>query len=131
MTKKNLTWQDIFKGPFQCDDYGIYMFASTDDYSVTALDCHTDDTGRILKSLCNFLNNETNIFQPKITKIVSDNNDCCFEIETGDVISVRSWGYLRGCKHLSDEKAAQFQDEFLKYVVDKINKAQEITGLYN
>jgi hypothetical protein len=73
MAKKNLTWQDVFKGPFQCDDYGIYMFASTDDYSVTALDCHTDDTGCILKSLCNFLNNETNIFQPKITKIVKLN----------------------------------------------------------
>lgn len=119
-----MDFKDIFKPPFSTDDYGIYMFAKND---VIALEYYSDRTsydGDILKQLCTLLNGKSNTFKHTIKEDVKNANDCFIMLENGDVITVRSWGYLTGVKHLSNKDAAAVQDNFLDWVVNKIKENQ-------
>ena len=110
---------DKYHPKFHCDPYGIYMFAGDDtcDDNIMVLDCHNDDSGCVLRSLCNYLNGNIPVFQPRI---IGHHKDTII-LETGWVIRARGWGYLTGVKHLSNEEAAKVQDDFIKWVVDRIN----------
>lgn len=120
-----MDFKDIFKPPFSTDDYGIYMFAQDD---IIALDYYSDRTpydGDILKQLCALLNGESDTFEHKIKEYVKNANDCFVMLENGDVITVRSWGYLTGVLKLSNKDAAKVQDAFLDWIVDKIKESQK------
>lgn len=120
-----MDFKDIFKAPYHCDDYGIYMFAQDD---VIALDYYSDRTsydGDILKQLCALLNGESDTFEHKIKEYVKNATDCFIMLENSDVITVRSWGYLTGVKHLSNKDAAKVQDDFLDFVVNRIKESQK------
>lgn len=109
---------------FHCDPYGIYMFAG-EDCSLTALECVNDDTGDFLRSLCNYLNHELNVFQPKIEKVDGDS----IFLENGIIFTARGWGYLTGVLKLSSEEAAKVQDEFIGWVVYRITNSFFDTNL--
>lgn len=119
-----MDFKDMFKAPFSTDDYGIYMFDADDNICLEYNSdnyCHDD---YVLKQLCALLNGESNTFDYKIKEVVKNANDCFIMLENSDVITVRSWGYLTGIKHLSNKEAAAIQDSFLDWVVNKIKEAQ-------
>jgi len=109
---------------FHCDPYGIYMFSGPEeDCSVTAFDT-TDCSGLILTHLCSFLNGDIPLFLPEIKKV----EDGTIFLENGEEIRVRGFGYLTSVKHLTDEEASKMQDEFLDWVVSKIDRSNELWG---
>ncbi len=116
-----------FKGEspkFHCDPYGIYIFTGeyADGDGLLALDTNLDD-GYMMQSLCNFLNGELNVFQPRIKEVILDNNDAAIVFEGDFEVRARGWGYLTGVKNLSNEEAAQVQNDFINWIVDKIKNS--------
>ena len=120
-----MDFKDIFKPPYSTDDYGLYVFDKDNniclDYSSYRIDYNPD----ITKQLCALLNGESDTFEYKIKEYVKNANDCFIMLKNGDVIIVRTWGYLTGVKHLSNKDVAAVQDSFLDYIVNKIKESQK------
>lgn len=119
-----MDFKEIFKAPYSTDDYGVYMFAQDDIIALTYYSNRTSYDGDILKQLCAFLNEESDIFEHKIKEYAQTPDDCFIMFENGDIIAVRSWGYLTGVLKLSNKDAAKIQDDFLDWVVNKIKESQ-------
>lgn len=120
-----MDFKDIFKPPFSTDDYGIYMFDANNNI---CLDYNPATTYNetIIHQIAKILNGEDTLFSYNINKatVTKNTTDCFIMFENGDVITVRSWGYLTGVKHLSNKDAAKVQDDFLDWVVNKIKESQ-------
>lgn len=120
-----MDFKDIFKSPFSTDDYGLYVFDKESNICLDYSSDRDDYNPNILKQLCALLNGESDTFKHKIKEYVKNANDCFVMLENGDVITVRSWGYLTGVKHLSNKDAAKVQDDFLDFVVNRIKESQK------
>lgn len=122
----NMDFKDIFKAPYNTDEYGIYMFDADENICLEYNPATTYDE-TTLHQVAKILNGEDEWFPHDINKATVTKNatDCFVMFENGDVLTVRSWGYLTGVKHLSNKDAAAVQDNFLDWVVNKIKETQK------
>lgn len=109
-----IDFKEVWKAPFHSD--GLYIFSGNNVMAATNF--NDDDKGiKILNDICDALNGK------EITKYNNIQvNDCALTIDEC-LIVIRGWGHLTGIGglHLEPEEAVKVQDEFIKYIVNKIS----------
>lgn len=117
-------WTECYKLPLHLSDYGVFAFGI--------------DNGRVLEFF--YHKNVVSPREPERIKHIIDviNGDCSSDFEPEWKLSdepcaitykgerqflVRGWGHLIGCGglNLPAELAAKMQDEFINYILDKLN----------
>lgn len=115
-----LTWQDIWNEPFTTDDYG-YVFGA-DGVMVFTVDDLTEENDKEMEEFCQnmvkALNGEECKKYPGLCVI-----NGCDLYQFGNLIGYfRGWGHLTGGLKMKEEMAAQYQDEMIKSIMEKISE---------
>ena len=122
-----MNWQDIYKLPLKVDDYCPIITWTADKQR--AFDWCVDVSPEKQQELIDVINGtKQHQFKYKFYRedsyIFSENP--VFGNEP--VLSIRGWGYLTGTGglHLSSEKAAEIQDSFANYIVERLNSKTNV-----
>lgn len=114
-----MKWTDIWHAPFWYDDCS-YIF-DKDSVMTFTVDDLTDDNEKWFKTFCEDMVKVLNGEEPSQTYpglVIKNGCDIYqYEILLG---YFRGWGHLTGRLQLSEEEAAEIQDELIKYVMDKL-----------
>lgn len=116
---KDLKWTDIWNKPFNYDHYG-YVWGA-DGVMTFTVDDLTAENDRWMQNFCDnmvkALNGEKCEKYPGLHI-----KDGCDLYQYDDLIgSFRGWGHLTGGLKMKPEMAAQYQDEMIKAVLEKIS----------
>jgi len=120
--KKNITsdklpnWKEIYQLPLEYDGFN-YAFGKNGVMAITFnFGMNKDDKSKII-DIINGIDDNT----------IKDINfkGCDFYQDKEYIFCVRGWGYLTGCGALnySEEKAIKIQDNFIKYINDRLDKS--------
>ncbi len=113
--KQKLKWEDVYKLPLKYD--GI-SYAWTKD-NIMALMFTDLVSNKNAQDIINIINGTENIKEDRLKWRV-DGVD--FYFNDLYLFCVRGWGHLTGVGglNLSEQKAEQIQDDFIKYIISKI-----------
>ena len=116
--QENLTFKDVYQLPLEVDKYSIYAFCSNGVKALT----FTIRENFIKEAVVNSINENQSKFEPKWTR--SGNS---FYYQDNLIFIIRGWGYLVGVGglNLSNEKAAEIQEEFGQYILECLNNQYE------
>lgn len=116
---KDIHWNDIYKLPLHADHYGSYAW--TPDGTM-ALDFEFDVPGweEIREDVIAVINGKKES-STKGKWYVANAID--FFLDGVYMFCVRGWGHLTGtgAMRLSEESASRIQDEFVKYILSRLN----------
>lgn len=122
-----MTWQDVYKLPLEVDKYCPIITWTADKQR--AFDWCVNVSPEKQQELIDAINGtKQHQFKYKFYRedsyIFSENP--VFGNEP--VLSIRGWGYLTGTGglHLPSEKAAEIQDSFADYIVERLNNKTNV-----
>lgn len=107
-----MNWKEIYQLPITYDEM-TYGWTKNDNMALM-FDDDLSEEDRI--DIIKVINGESD---KKIKNLSS--NGC--DIYKGDrfIFCVRGWGLLTGALRLSEEDAAKIQDDFVKYILDRLS----------
>lgn len=119
MKKKDLTFKDVYKLPLKKSEYSTtYIWSANGIMTFKNLIKNKELTKEILSILNGNSNKAVNF------DITYDgrHDGRYIKIDGHPAFLLRGWGYLTGCGtlNLPTEKAAKIQDDFAKWVVNKL-----------
>ena len=115
-------WTECYKLPLHSDDYFTYAW---DANSIPALDfynlCDKDGGEEDIKHIIDIINGECPTDYKAKWTVGDDVTEIYYNGELQFL--ARGWGYLTGCGglNLPEDLAAKMQDEFIAYILDKLN----------
>ena len=122
----SIKWEDVWNLPLRKSDYDDYVYSSN---GVLALSHFKDE----------WTFDEDDATINKIVSIINDEIDSDFlpewEADGCDILyqgvyafCVRGWGYLTGTGglNLPEDVAAKIQDEFISYILSRLNNESKI-----
>jgi len=121
-------WTECYRLPLHLDDYGSYAWDADENMALSAFNLVYDENGDFAPGEKERINHIIDII----------NGECPTDYEAkwtaGDDVTeiyydgkfqflVRGWGHLtsRGGLNLPKDLAAKMQDEFIAYILDKLN----------
>ena len=121
-------WTECYRLPLYLDDYCSYAWDANGNMALSSFDLVYDKNGDFASGEKERINHIIDII----------NGECPTDYEakwtTGDVVTeicydgkfqflIRGWGYLTGCGglNLPEDLAAKIQDEFIAYILGKLN----------
>lgn len=112
-----MTWQEVYKLPLRIEEYAPFMVVTSDNKR--AFDFLFDNFDNFYEKIIETINGTPHKFDHKFYY----NNYGEILYDGNQIITIRGWGYLTGVGglNLSDEEACKIQDEFGKYIIDKLN----------
>ena len=119
----NIHWQDVYQLPLHLDHHGSYAWSAND---TIALDFKYGNTEEEYKQMLEFAKkvvdciNGVKPLELPLNWGVYNGIDFCYNGKY--VFCVRGWGHLTGtgALHLPEKEAARIQDEFVKYILEKL-----------
>lgn len=127
------SWKDCYKLPLHLDDYCVFAWDANGNMALSCFNLKYDEKGNYLlgeperiKHIINVINGDcAPIFDSKWK--LSDDESCAITYDGEKQFLVRGWGHLTGCGglNLPEELAAKMQDEFINYILDKLNGKHE------
>lgn len=110
-------WDDVYKLPLHADHHGSYAWTPDD---TMALDFDFDVDMKVREEIIATINGERESSTKERWRV---RNDIDFFLDGVYMFCVRGWGHLTGtgAMHLPEESAARIQDEFVNYILSKIN----------
>ena len=114
---ESIHWNDVYKLPLHADCCCSYAW--TPDETMV-LDFELDVDMKVREEIIAIINKEKES-STKGKWHVEDAID--FFLDDVYMFCVRGWGHLTGtgAMHLPEESAARIQDEFVKYILDRLN----------
>ena len=114
---ESIHWNDVYKLPLHADHHGSYAWTPDD---TMALDFDFDVEMKVREEIIATINGEKES-STKGKWYVANAID--FFLDGVYMFCVRGWGHLTGtgAMHLPEESAARIQDEFVKYIISRIN----------
>ena len=121
----NIRWQDVYQLPLHLDRHGSYAWSAN---GTMALDFEygNGNTEEEFQKKMAFAQkiidciNGVKPFDMPLNFGVYNSIDFCYNGKY--VFCVRGWGHLTGtgALHLPEKEAARIQDEFVRYILDKL-----------
>ena len=117
---KQIRWQDVWTLPLKLDEYGMYAF-SANRVMALAFEGETEDQMREARNIVAIINGEASPAESH--EWVHDGRANIYCDAERFVFSVRGWGYMiaPAMLHLPVKEAARIQDDFIAYILDKLN----------
>lgn len=122
-------WRDCYKLPLHMDKYNTYARDAYGGMVLSYFNIKFDERGYYapgeqerLKRIIDIINGDCQSdFDPEWK--LEENEPCKIEYKGEFQFLVRGWGYLTGCGglNLPRDLAAKIQDEFISYVLDRLN----------
>lgn len=122
-------WRDCYKLPLHLDKYCVYAWDADDGMALSDFNFKYDENGNYLsgereriKHVIDVINgNCPSDFEPEWK--LSDDEPCAITYKGEYEFLVRGWGHLTGCGglNLPEELAAKIQDEFINYILYRLN----------
>lgn len=122
-------WTECYKLPLHLDKYCAYAFDADGGMALSSFQLKYDEEGNYLPGERERINHIVDVingdcpsdFEPKWK--LSDNEPCKITYKGEYQFLVRGWGHLTGCGalNLPTKLAAEMQDGFIKYIIDKLN----------
>lgn len=133
---KSKDWKDYFRPPFHKDSICSDMVWTANGVHVLQHDILKDkvsspeELADDFVTLLNGLKKEIKIIDS--LEYEGTQTDSNLIVRTKDLnvynVSIRGWGFLIGCSNrLSSNEAADIQDSFGKYIVEKFNKLKSVS----
>lgn len=119
MKNKELTFNEVYKLPLQVDRYcPDYIYTSNE---VMALTMYNDED-KDYYLITDIING--NVKSEIKNKITYDKNNAIILFDEVPKIMIRGWGHLTGtgALNLSEEDAIKIQDDFAKFIIEKLTK---------
>lgn len=116
----NMDWKKVYKLPFRCDDYN-YVWADNGTMTLTFdIDYCEEDKRDVILKVVNKLNGDSSVKFKKKFELIDDIE---FYYDNEFVFTIRGWGHLTspGGLKLSEDKAANIQDDFAKWILNTLN----------
>ena len=116
-----IDWRDVWELPLHLDEFDSYAFSKNGVMALTFVDAHTKwqilENRRIVAII-----NGSEESDGQHEYIHNGYADISCDAER-IVFSVRGWGYLTGTGglHLSEKDAARIQDNFIEYILNRLN----------
>ena len=121
-------WTECYRLPLHLDEYCMYAWDADGNMALGVFNLVCDKNGDFASGEKERINHIIDII----------NGECPTDYEakwtTGDDVTeiyydgkfqflIRGWGYLTGCGglNLPEDLAAKIQDEFIEYILDKLN----------
>lgn len=121
-------WTECYKLPLHLDDYCVFAWDADGGMALSCFELKYDEKGNYLlgeperiKHIIDVINGDcSSDFEPEWK--LSD-EPCAITYKGERQFLVRGWGHLTGCGglNLPGELAAKMQDEFINYILDKLN----------
>lgn len=122
-------WRECYKLPLHLDDYCIYAWDADGEMALSCFNLRYDENGNYLpgeqeriKHIIDVINGVCLSDFESEWKLSNDET-CAITYKGEYQFLVRGWGHLTGCGglNLPAELAAKMQDEFINYIIDKLN----------
>jgi hypothetical protein len=116
----DLKWTDIWNKPFKYDHYG-YVWGA-DGVMTFNVDDLTEENDKWMQEFCDNLVKALNDEECQKYENLHIEDGC--DLYQGETLigCFRGWGHLTGGLKMKPEMAAQYQDEMIKAVLEKIGK---------
>lgn len=108
-------WKEAYKLPLSVDDWGLFAFDAEHNMALSSFD--DEDEAKEIVEIINGTKEST--YEPKWEVV-----EGCKIIYDGEyMFLVRGWGHLTGCgaMGLRPVVAAAIQDQFIEYILGKLN----------
>ena len=122
-------WRDCYKMPLHLDKFGVFAWDAEGHMALSRFNYKYDERGYLIpgeleriKHIIDVINGDyPSDFKPGWKR--SDDNRCVITYNGGYQFLVRGWGYLTGCGglNLPRDLAAKIQDEFIDYMINRLN----------
>ena len=122
-------WTECYKLPLHLALYGIYAFDADGGMALSCFNYKYDERGNYMvgeperiKHIVDIINGEKpSDFEPEWE--LDENETCQINYKGEFQFLVRGWGHLTGCGglNLPGELAAEMQDGFINYILDRLN----------
>lgn len=122
-------WTECYKLPLHLVLYGCYAFDADGDMALSCFNYKYDERGNYMageeeriKHIVDIINGEKpSDFEPEWE--LDENETCQINYKGEFQFLVRGWGHLTGCGglNLPAELAAEMQDGFINYILDRLN----------
>lgn len=122
-------WTECYKLPLHFALYGIYAFDADGGMALSCFNYKYDERGNYMageteriKHIVDIINGEKpSDFEPEWE--LDENKTCQINYKGEFQFLVRGWGHLTGCGglNLPGELAAEMQDGFINYILDRLN----------
>lgn len=122
-------WTECYKLPLHLALYGIYAFDADGGMALSSFNYKYDERGNYMageqeriKHIVDIINGEkSSDFEPEWE--LDENETCQINYKGEFQFLVRGWGHLTGCGglNLPAELAAEMQDGFINYILDRLN----------
>ena len=122
-------WRDCYKLPLHLDDYCVYAWDAENGMALSNFNLKYDEEGNYLhgeqeriKHIIDVINGDcSSDFEPEWD--ISNDEPCKITYKGKQQFLVRGWGHLTGCGSLNlpAKLAAEIQDGFINYIIDKLN----------
>lgn len=122
-------WTECYKLPLHLVLYGCYAFDADGDMALSCFNYKYDERGNYMageeeriKHIVDIINGEKpSDFEPEWE--LDENETCQINYKGEFQFLVRGWGHLTGCGglNLPGELAAEMQDGFINYILDRLN----------
>ena len=120
MKVNKLTFKDVYQLPLRFDEYTrIYILSKNNVITFNQLVGYRDSDFIYLQKLIDIINGDTNEVVKDAEYIVDEGH---IRIDGKPVFLLRGWGHLTGvgALNLDSKTAAKIQDDFAKWVVNKL-----------
>lgn len=125
-------WKDCYKMPLHLDKYGVFAWDAEGNMALSGFKRKFDERGDYLpeereriKHIIDVINGDCpSDFNPGWK--LSDEERCAINYNGEYQFLVRGWGHLIGCGglNLPGDLAAKIQDEFIDYIINRLNGEQ-------
>lgn len=122
-------WTECYKLPLHLVLYGVYAFDADGSMALSCFNYKYDERGNYMagereriKHIIDVINGEKpSDFEPEWE--LDENETCQINYKGEFQFLVRGWGHLTGCGglNLPEELAAEMQDGFINYILDRLN----------
>ena len=122
-------WRDCYKLPLHLDEYRVYARDADDNAALGDFNLKYDERGNYLPGERERINHIVDIINGDCSSNfdsdwgISNDNLCKITYKGEYQFSVRGWGHLkdRSSLNLPAKLAAEMQDGFINYIIDKLN----------
>lgn len=122
-------WTECYKLPLHLDDYCVYAWDAESGMALSNFNLKYDAKGNFLpgeteriKHIIDVINGDcSSDFEPEWK--LSDDEPCEITYKGEHQFLVRGWGHLTGCGglNLPVELASEMQDDFINYILGRLN----------
>ena len=122
-------WRDCYKLPLHLDEYRVYARDADDNAALGDFNLKYDERGNYLPGERERINHIVDVINGDCSSNfdsdwgISNDNPCKITYKGEYQFSVRGWGHLkdRSSLNLPAKLAAEMQDGFINYIIDKLN----------